>query len=224
MKLIKILSYGVISLSFIVGGLSYLVEPNDWTWSNLLLSLSVALFQLFLGLVIVNIYIKNTENRGLNAACLGIIGEGIALFHNHLLRVVINRFGREGYKKLVKEYHDNKRDANNIAEEKILYYIETIKSDYQSLLQEMDVCSGTLLQTSITGAFNGNPNHLTFALEAIRQNSIIKELDITNPNDYRKIFSCLENFDGLTQLLIHKVHQGTGSKESIDSVSDPDKK
>lgn len=178
-------------LSFI---LAYFVKPENWSWSNLFLNIAVALFQLLLAIIIVNIFMSTIDKRRMNAAGLIVVNGGILLFHNHIMELMIKKFGKLVFFDFLREIKSYGFNPDFLSEEKITQYIDAIKDDFLYLMEEAFDCSDRISQTAETGAFSGNPECLMYSLMTIKLFGTLSSLDINNPEHYKLILKNLMNY------------------------------
>lgn len=188
---IGIICIAVISISIISFSLAYFINPKEWSWASLLLNIGVALLQLFLALLIVNVYLSNTEKQKVNLAVLIEIDDAVSQFHNHFIDSMIKKFGQKNFLTLMEELSTSNFKTTNLSEEIRNKIIDTIGKEYNSLLEEGYRCVGKIDQTIKTGIFSSIPDALSYATVARKKMDTIVGLNIKNPNDH---ISLIENF------------------------------
>lgn len=200
------ISVAIFISCLVLGILAYLITPSGWSWTNLLLSLSVALFQLFLGILIVNIYLENREKDGIFRASFNFINQEIITFHNHLKRLLSREFGYNGYRRLNEEFESYDKESKKMSDHDIYQYILAISKDnyeLKKLYKEMDECVRLFDEIiSITTHVDKNAAITECVLSAKKLYTQFKSLDIKKESDHRLLFEVLEKFDDETLRLL----------------------
>lgn len=190
----------------VLGVLAYFITPSEWSWTNLFLSLSVALFQLFLGIWIVNIYLENQEKDGIYRASFNFVNQEIITFHNHLKRLLSREFGYNGYRRLNDEFDSYDKESKKMSDHDISQYIFAISKDnleFRKLCNEMDECVRLFdSMSSVTTHVVKNAAITECVFSAKKLYTKFKLLDINKKSDHRQLFEVLEKFDDETLRLL----------------------
>ena len=206
----------IVAFCLTTGILSYLISPSDWSWGNLLMSISVALFQLFLGILLVNIYIAKSEKKELAditesekkvraRQCLSVIHESIAAYHGRYLELLKGKFDLNELQAVLKEFVDKDCNPDVVSEESINKFIGAIKPEYGELLKEVSICLKSLKVASSCGLFGSNTQDLYQYNICVQTGNELLNLKSIKSNNHKDIFEKAMKFDLFTQDLRRRV-------------------
>ena len=216
-KSIRIIAWILICLSLITGGLSYLFWPTDWSWPNFFLSISVALFQLFLGILLVNIYITESEKKVRARQCLSLIHDSIAAYHGRYLKLLRTRFKSDvELQEVLEAFMKNDCNPDVVSDESIKEFIEAIRPEYSELLKEVSLCVDKLNMASSSGLFGSNAQDLYQYNICVRAGNELLKLKSIEPNNHKDIFEKAVKFDLYTQYLRRQVIINGDLSKKID--------
>lgn len=177
----------VFSLVFVF--IAYSIKPKDFSWSDLFSNLGIALFQLFLAVLIVNVYFSVEDKKEINRAVFESIKIEIYPFYNRFILLMRKEFGEMGFNKVIAKFTSN-YELNDIYEEKERV-ITAIKNEFNTLREEALTCTSQLSRIAETGMVVNNPDFLKYTTYAKRCVNQLKVLDIDNHDNYDEI---IKNF------------------------------
>ena len=206
----------IVAFCLTTGILSYLISPSDWSWGNLLMSISVALFQLFLGILLVNIYIAKSEKKELAEItesekivqarqCLSVIHDSIAAYHGRYLELLKGKFDLNELQAILKEFIDKGFNPDVVSEESINKFTEAIKPEYGELLKEVSICLDSLKRASSCGLFGSNAQDLYQYSICLHAGNELLGLKSVKSKNRKDIFEKAVKFDLYTQNLRRRV-------------------
>lgn len=191
----------------------YFNKPEEWSWSALSSSLLVALFQLFLSILIVNGYLSNLERKDYFKTGLDLFSQDIIKFHNHFRGLLTYKFGYKGYEELKRDFISYDNDSEKMSDTQIADFIEAIKIDYNKLQEEMGNCISQF--KLIISAFNHNTSVWTRLVSATSKAEKATKLKIHKTADYRKIFAMFVGFDYDVFEILRLISEEKEAKERI---------
>lgn len=175
--------------------------PEKEFCSSYLLSGSVALLQLALTIVIVEVYLKNADKERQEEQKeterkrqIELKRERVKTLYNNLLETskefnehntkLIQRFGENTFNGIVEGMRNNRdyysKDIND--------YIELIRPEYKMLLCEINSTADLFRLASTSGLLNDDINCYRDFFIAIRACNHLNNLDINNTENHRLIF------------------------------------
>lgn len=197
-KTIIVLAIVFSLMSGIGMSLSYMItEPY---LQALLLSVSVALLQLVLGIVIVNLYIDRKSKKNIALSFLGAADKSIATYHNTFLEVIWAEFGQKKWQEILTEYIRNNGDSITIPTNEKQRVFNVVKNNYDNIRKLLFNSGEQMSEMSKSGILTFDDqlhSHAWAAKESARRFLRIdinaKDVDIT------EVFECCVDFDLHTQ-------------------------
>ena len=180
--------------------LSYMI-PNPYL-QTLSMSISVALLQLVLGIVIVNLYIDKKSKKNIARSFLAPADRCIATYHNTFLDVIDAEFGQKQWREIITEYWNGNGDPSIIAlnERKRVYNV--VKNNYETIKGLLYNSGEQMADMTRSGILTFDAQLHTHAWAAkesarrfLRIDINAKEVDIT------EVFECCVDFDLHTQIV-----------------------
>lgn len=182
---IRIICITTAILSFVFGLIAYLIKPVEFSWSNLFFNLAISLFQLFLALLIVNVYFSSEDKKELNRAVFESIKVEVFPFYNHMIQLLRHEFGEKGLNKVIEKFTSN-YELYDIYEEKGRV-LAAITNDFNTLREEAQTCTTQLSRIAETGMVINYPDFLKYSNYAKRCMNQLMELDINNSKHHDEI-------------------------------------
>ena len=186
-------------ISFVI---SYYIDPHEWSWISLFFNLAIALFQLFLALIIVNVYLFNTNKRELYEAIFEVVKRDMSLYQNHIIDLLRHKFGKENFDKIIQKF-TSKYDITYLSEDDRIKIIEAIKDDFSSLIEEALTCADSISQTARSGLVSSNPKFLKYDYYAFKAAKNLARLNIDNNLDIDDIVHNILLLLSINQLLLN---------------------
>lgn len=215
MKTKKIITNAAV-ITAIVGLISflscYLIDTASWSWPNLLLSLGVALLQLALGFILVNVFFEKKkeeeeqmrveekrlreeeEKQRIKKATSIVLCNSVAKFITEFSMTILNNFKWSEYVDKVKNKIIKNLNVDEIDSETIEKYIDAIKENYTVLFNDMNTCLQQINIIVSTGILNEDNELLTQYLAANKFWNSLNNNSIDDSNNYRKIVLDFEAF------------------------------
>ena len=200
----------VLAISIVSLLIAYLVKPEEWSWSSLFLNLAIALFQLFLALLIVNIYVSNKDRQKINLAVLIEVDDVIAKFHDHFVQLMVQKFGEKQFLSIMKELSSSQFNMNLLPEDIRGKMYDAIKKEMDVLMVEGRNCVDQISQTAKTGAFSNIPEVLSYGLLAQKKFDQIVNLRMQNLHDSNEIIKSFLMFDWSLHIMRFKLSEQGG--------------
>lgn len=166
------------------------------------MSISVALLQLVLGIVIVNLYIDRKSKKNIALSFLGAADKSIATYHNTFLEVIWAEFGQKKWQEIITEYIRNNGDSITIPTNEKQRVFNVVKNNYDNIRKLLFNSGEQMSEMSKSGILTFDDqlhSHAWAAKESARRFLRIdinaKDVDIT------EVFECCVDFDLHTQIV-----------------------
>lgn len=185
-----------------VGGLItsyYVLSPF---WQSCLVSFSIALIQLVLGMIIINIYLDNKSKKSVANAILYSSEQLIADYHNKFLEFLWKEFGQKKWEEIINTYVDGNGAPEKIAFQDQNKVFTVIKTNYEEIINLLLLAAKQVEEVSKSGILTFDADmhsHAWAAKDAARK---FLEIDINKSDiNITKVFEYCVDFDIYTQLL-----------------------
>lgn len=186
---IKVISWGILFFSLLSFILSYLIMPEQWSWSGLFLNVAISLLQLFFAIVIVNLYLSGEEMKRKNAVALIAVEKPIDIFHSIIGQILSQRYNDNNlkyiYNHLLKGHFDELSEdiRNDIS--------TTICNNIEDLSKRAKDCYDIIVEIANYGTFVFNPTCLSLCIDVKNCYDDFVNERINNPNNYNKLAKML---------------------------------
>lgn len=165
---------------FGVGGLIVAYFIEDKYFQGLLVGLSCSFFQLFLGLLIVNIYLDRKSRKGAIHSILVLSNYNIGKFHNRFLELLWTKFGQNELGNLIDEYIQGDGRPEIIPPEKREKIYGVIKNNHLEIVSLLTELESTFTEMSRLIGWDLDATLLQFTINA---RSSIREFLAITPDD-----------------------------------------
>lgn len=197
-----------------LGGLLASCYALSSFWQSLLISFSVALIQLVLGMLIVNLYLDQENKKSVATAILYSSEKSIADYHNTFLEFLWEEFGQKRWGEIVSMYFEGNGAPEAIALEDRNKAFNVIKNHYEEIRRLLSSAAEQVEEMSKSGILTFDAGIHSHAWAAKESAKDFLKIDINTPDvNITKVFEHCIDFDLHSQRLRMSLYKLVDKKD-----------